>query len=152
MLAVDESLDELIERLVAQRDVRTAEGRDDLDAGALEGFALEDDDGGEAHEAGLTDDIDLGVVLGFERRDAVAAPVREPFVEPRGVLGEQRRVELVTPDDESAVAGDAAQPDPWNPLAGHRYSKMRSATTPAASRAIAGVTWEYRSSVMPTVA
>jgi hypothetical protein len=73
-------------------------------------------------------------------------------VEPRGALGEQRRVELVATDDESGGAGNAAQPDPWNPLAGHRYSKMRSATTPAASRAIAGVTWEYKSSVIPTVA
>ena len=73
-------------------------------------------------------------------------------MEPRGVLGEQHRVELVATDDERVGAGNAAQPDPWNPLARHRYSKIRSATTPAASRAIAGVTWEYRSSVMPTVA
>jgi hypothetical protein len=36
MLTADESLDELIQRLVAQCDVRTAEGRDHLHAGALE--------------------------------------------------------------------------------------------------------------------
>jgi hypothetical protein len=64
MLAVDEPLDELVERFVAQRDVRTAERRDDVDAGALERFAFEDDDGGEAHKTRLTDDVDLGVVVG----------------------------------------------------------------------------------------
>ncbi len=45
VLAVDQPLDELVERFVTQRDVRTAKGRDDVDTGALKGFALEDDDG-----------------------------------------------------------------------------------------------------------
>ena len=74
VLAVDQPLDELVERLVAQRHVRTAERRTTSSRPAR-ALAFEDDDRGEAHETRLADDVDLGVVVGFERRDAVAAPV-----------------------------------------------------------------------------
>jgi hypothetical protein len=67
VLAMDQALDELVERLVAERDVRTAERRDDVDAGTLEHAAFEHEDRGKAHETRLTDDVDLGVAVGFER-------------------------------------------------------------------------------------
>lgn len=117
VLTTHQPLDELVELRVAERDVRRAERRHDLDTRGFEIGSREHDDDSEPHQPGLTQGIDLFLRRCVERRDAVATLFREALAEPCRVAGEQLGIEFVASHHIDAAVRDRGQPNPRGQLA-----------------------------------
>jgi hypothetical protein len=77
MFAGSQGIYERFQIPLSKGDVRSAEGRDDLDPSGVEVAPLENDDRREAVESSLAEDVDLVVVDREKPGDAVPTPLVE---------------------------------------------------------------------------
>ncbi len=96
---------------MGEGDVRTPERWDDLDTAPLEFRPLDDDNLLEPLQLRLTDGVDLGFVVGGERRDAVLAPGCVPSVKPQCISAEDVGPKFVAAHNKQHRSIDGRETD-----------------------------------------
>lgn len=87
------------------RDVRSPEGRPDLEPSYLEIFNQVAAEPRKSFELVGTQVVDLSLIASVERREAPSTPVGEPTAKRLSLMARGYWVEVVAPDDEDGIIG-----------------------------------------------